>query len=412
MNEFMLKEVNKCLKCRNAKCTNACPVSTDVAQIMSLLEDNKRDEAKKLLFENNPFSYVCALVCDHDAQCFGNCILNFKDDPVKFYEIEAELSKEYLDDLRFLQVQSNTTKVAIIGAGPAGLTAAIKLSQIGYAVTIFDKFPRIGGVLRYGIPEDRLPKNIIDRYEDIIKQLHIKFKPNCQIGLNFQITDLLSDGYEAVFLATGAWFPKPLRVKGETLAHVHTAIDYLRNPEAFDLGKKVIVIGAGNVAMDAAYVAKKSGHDTYIYYRKTFENMPASKKEIQNIIDAGIKFVTFKAPSLITTKGIFFNDAENILVDGKIRTKIIEDTTEFVECDSIITAVSQGCDVSYIQDCVNVELTPWNTVVTNENFQTTNPNIFAGGDIVSGANTVVSAVNQAKKAAIAIDDYLKEKLAH
>jgi NADPH-dependent glutamate synthase beta subunit-like oxidoreductase len=138
--------------------------------------------------------------------------------------------------------------------------------------------------------------------------------------------------------------------------------------------------------------------------------MPASKKEIQNTKDAGIKFITFKAPHLITSKGIYFNNAENVLIDGKVRTKIIEDTIEFVECDAVITAVSQCCDVSYIKDCVNVELTPWNTVVTDSKFQTTNPDIFAGGDIVTGANTVVSAVNQAKFAAISIDKYLKEKL--
>jgi glutamate synthase (NADPH/NADH) small chain len=410
MTDFLMNEVNKCIKCRNAKCTAACPISTDVPTIMNMLEKGLREDAKKLLFDNNPFSYVCSLVCDHDAQCFGNCILNFKNDPVYFYKIEEELGKEYLNEVHFDSVESNNIKIAIIGAGPAGITAAIKLAQLGYACTIFDKFSKIGGVLRYGIPKERLAKDIITKYEVILKELNVKFKPNCEIGLNFQLSDLLNDGYESIFLATGAWYPKPLKVKGETLSHVHTAIDYLRSPEDFDLGNKVIVIGAGNVAMDAAIVAKNSGHDTYIYYRKTFENMPASKKEIQNTRDAGIKFVTFKAPHLITSKGIYFNDAENVLIDGKLRTKVIEDTIDFVECDAVITAVSQCCDVSYINDCVNVELTPWNTVVTNSKFQTTNPDIFAGGDIVTGANTVVSAVNQAKLAAISIDKYLKEKL--
>ena len=409
-NEFLINEVEKCLKCRNARCTAACPISTDIPNVMKLVQEGNEAEAQRVLFENNPFSYVCSIVCDHESQCFGNCILNFKSNPVKFYELEQELSGEYLKNLHFDAVESNGIRVAVIGAGPAGITAAIKLALKGYSITIFDKFPKIGGVLRYGIPAARLDKSIIDNYDRILKELNISFRPNCEIGLNFSLSSILSDGYEAIFLATGAWFPKPLRIKGETLPNVHTAIDYLRSPEDFNLGKKVIVIGAGNVAMDAAYTAKKQGYDTYIYYRKTFENMPASNKEIMEVKEAGVEFVNFKAPHLITPNGIYFNDSENIVVDGKVRTRIIENTTQFVECDAVITAVSQGCDVSYIEDCVNIELTSWNTAVTNDRFQTSNPDIFAGGDLVSGASTVVSAVNQACQAAEAMDEYLKEKI--
>ena len=264
MKELRL-EADRCLLCKNARCKANCPISTEIPEVIRLFKEGKLDEAGEILFENNPLSAVCAIVCPHEDQCKGNCIRGIKGEPIPFCEMEEFISLKYLKNVKLEKVGNRDERIAIIGAGPAGITLSIILARKGFKVTLFDAHEKIGGVLRYGIPEYRLHNSIIDRYEEILIELGVKIRPNTLIGPVLTLDKLFFDGYKAVFIGTGVWNPKTLNIKGESLGNVHYAIDYLKSPNVYNLGKKVAVIGAGNVAMDAARVAKRNGaEEVYI----------------------------------------------------------------------------------------------------------------------------------------------------
>ncbi|MBO5712511.1 MAG: FAD-dependent oxidoreductase, partial [Acholeplasmatales bacterium] len=248
----IIQEAKRCLKCKKPLCKEGCPVATDIPNIINLFLDSQIDEAGKLLFENNPLTAICSLICPHENNCMGNCVLGRKGNPIKFHEIENYVSNFYLEKNKFEKLPTNGRLVGIIGAVPAGITLAILLAKKGYDITIFDSKDKIGGVLRYGIPEFRLPKSILDTLLRRMQELGIKFRPNTLIGPTITIEEMFTDGYDAIFIGTGVWNPNKLRIPGETLGNVHFAIDYLKNPDSYnELGNHVTVIGAGNVAMDA-----------------------------------------------------------------------------------------------------------------------------------------------------------------
>ena len=311
MKELLL-EADRCLLCKKPRCRMNCPIDTPIPEVISLFKEGKIHEAGEMLFENNPLSAICAVVCPHEDQCKGNCIRGIKSEPVRFCEMEEFISSEYLDKIHFENLPKNKHSVAIIGGGPAGITLAFILARKGYKITIFDAHEKIGGVLRYGIPEYRLPNETIDKYEEKLLELGVTIRPNTLIGPVITVDKLLADGYKAVFIGTGLWNPKPLNIKGESLGNVHYAIDYLKSPSVYRLGKKVAVIGAGNVAMDAARTAKRSGADeVYVLYRKGFENMTCTKVELEEAKEDGVKFELFKAPLEITEEGVKYIETEN-----------------------------------------------------------------------------------------------------
>ena len=256
----ILDEVNRCLECKNPSCQKGCPINTPIPQIIRLLKNNQLDEAGKILFENNPLTTICSLVCNHEKQCEGHCVLNKKGTPVHFSAIEHYISSTYAPKMIKGPAKSNGQKVAIVGSGPAGLTIAIILARYGYQVTIFESKDKIGGILRHGIPEFRLPKSVLDdlQYRHI-ELKGIKIRPNIRIGDAIGIDDLFRDGYKAIFIGTGVWRPNALHIKGETFGNVHFAINYLNNPSVYKLGEKVTIIGAGNAAIDVARTALRSG---------------------------------------------------------------------------------------------------------------------------------------------------------
>ena len=256
-----LDEANRCLSCKNPRCKQHCPISTPIPEVIGLYKEGKLKEAGEVLFKNNPLSLVCSIVCPHEDQCRGYCIKGIKDEPVRFHDIETEISTKYLEEMEIENTPKTKDRVAIVGGGPAGITIAFILSQKGYKVTLFDAHEKIGGVLRYGIPEYRLPNKMIDKIEERLLDSGVVIRPNTLIGPVITIDKLFSDGYKAIFIGTGVWNPKTLNIKGETLGNVHYAIDYLKSPNVYRLGKRVAVIGAGNVAMDAARVAKRNGAD-------------------------------------------------------------------------------------------------------------------------------------------------------
>lgn len=403
-------EANRCIQCKNARCQKNCPIDTPIPNIIKLYKEGNLKEAGKILFDNNPLSAVCAIVCPHENQCRGNCIKGIKDKPVHFHDIEYEISTKYLEEMEIEKPKKNGVKVAIIGAGPAGITVAFTLSRRGYDVTIFEKNEKIGGVLTYGIPEFRLPRDIINLMYKRLRDLGVKIKINALIGPVVTLDKLFEDGYKSIFIGTGVWNPRKLNIKGETLGHVHYAIDYLRTPSSYDLGNKVIVIGAGNVAMDAARSAKYYGSkEVVVAYRRGFEDMSATKHEISEAKEEGVLFNTFKSPVEIVDDGILLEDTYKVEnSDGSFSLIAAEGSKQLYECDSVLVAISQVPKNTIVINNKGIDTKHNGLILTNEKGQTTREGVFACGDVTHGARTVIESVVDAKEVAVSMDHYLQQ----
>lgn len=404
-----LQEAENCMLCKKPRCQKNCPINTPIPQVIQLYKNGEIKKAGAILFNNNPLSAICAIVCPHEKQCRGNCIRGIKREPVHFHSIEQEISIKYLKNTKFVKPKSNKIKVAVIGSGPAGLTVAFELAQKGYEITIFEKNERIGGVLAYGIPEFRLSRELVDLLIARLLELGVKIKINSIVGPVITLNKLFKDGYKSIFIGTGVWNPKRLDIKGETFGHCHYAIDYLKSPQYYSLGKKVIVIGAGNVAMDAARTAKKYGaEEVYIVYRRDFEDMTATKHEIYDAQNEGILFKTFETPIEIVDDGIILARTEKTEVEGKNTVSIIPNSNYLFECDSILIAVSQAPRNTIVVNNKGVDTTKRGYIETDDKGHTTREGVFACGDVVLGASTVIQAVNSAKIVSQSIDKYLQE----
>ncbi len=407
MAKHIIEEARRCLQCKKAPCTKGCPNHTAVSDMIRLLLDGKMEEAGKILFENNPLSVICASICPHEKFCEGHCVLSRNSAPVQISDIEHYISSYYLD--RYVPGKPTVRRdgrIAIIGSGPSGLTVAFILAAKGYEVTIFESKDKIGGVLRYGIPDFRLSKDLLDKLKIRLLALGVKFRPNMLVGPIITLDDLLNDAYSAVFIGTGVWNPRPLRIKGETLGHVHYAINYLKSPEAYELGKKVAVIGAGNVAMDAARTALRNGAtEVSILYRRGLEAMSATQHEYDYARIDGVLFSFFHAPVEITDSGLQCVRTELVKTeDGGTSLRTIEGSEVFIQADSVIIAVSQAPR----SNLKGIEIGKSGLVITDEVGRTTRKGIFASGDVVTGAKTVAEAVRLSKHSAAAIMEYLED----
>lgn len=404
------EEANRCLLCKNPRCSKRCPISTPIPEIIQLFKEDQVLKAGEILFENNPLSAICAIVCAHENQCMGNCVKGIKGEPIEFYEIEKYISSTYLESVQVEQKAKLEDRVAIVGSGPAGLTISLILATKGYKVTLFESKEKIGGVLRYGIPEFRLPKKYLDQIEDKLIQLGVKIRPNRLIGPVLTIDKLFEDGYKAIFLGTGVWNPKRLNIKGESFGNAHYAIDYLKNPSVYRLGKKVCVIGAGNVAMDAARTAKRSNgvEEVRIFYRKDFEDMTATNIEIQEAKEDGVIFDLYKAPVEILDNGLKYIKTQKVTDENnKVSVITIEGSEAIYECDSVIIAVSQSPRNNIVSNTTGLDTDKQGLLLADDTGHTTRNGVFASGDVVTGARTVVEAVNYAKIVAEYIDEYCK-----
>ena len=406
----MNPEAIKCLGCPKPRCSMiGCPVHTAIPECIRLYKEGRLKEAGEILFNNNPFSAVTSIVCNYKSFCYGACVLNAKKDPVRWYEIEQEISNEFLKAFHPDVTPKNDQKIAIIGAGPAGLSAAIFLAQKGYNVTVYDKEERIGGVLRYGIPGFRLDKSIVDEYERILKEYDISYHGNIEIGKDITLSNIRKEA-DAVIVATGAIKENKLRIPGEEKKNVINALAFLKDNSLIDKANKVVVIGGGNVAMDAARSAKRMGKDTYVYYRKTFENMPANPIEVEEAIDEGVKFEVFEAPVEVKDSSVIFRKCENVTDEnGKLRTKILENTDHEVTLDALLVAAGETIDLSVFGEELP-ELNKWHYPEVDETNMTSLDGVFVAGDFILGAKTVVEAIASTKTAVNGIENYLnKEK---
>lgn len=399
----IIDEANRCLNCKKPMCQQGCPVHTPIPHIIQMFKENRLMEAGEELYQNNPMSVICATVCNHEEQCAGHCVLGRKGNAVHFSSIEHYISDMYLERMKIEQKEKKQQKVAVIGAGPAGMTVAILLAQQGYGVTVFEWKDKIGGIMQYGIPEFRLPKTVLDRYKNRMEELGIQIRPNTTIGAVLKIEDLLRDGYASIFIGTGTWKPRNLGIHGECLGNVHFGIDYLANASTYNLGKNVAVIGMGNAAMDVARTALRNGAEHVTLYARGNE-ITASSHEVSYATLDGAEFVFGMQIDSINEKGPVFkktilDEEENIIGEEE---KLIQ-----VEADSTIISISQGPRKKLIRTTFGLEGSDKGLLIVDDNYMTTKLGVFAAGDVITGSKTVVHAVDGAKKAAEAMIQYME-----
>ena len=394
MNKYTIDLANTCLGCKKPSCQTGCPVGTPIEEMIRLFLAGEIKTAGKMLFENNPLSVICSLVCPHEKHCEGHCVLNKRKTAVSVGQIEHYISDFYMNSTEFEKPKQNGHNVAIVGSGPAGIALAFILASKGYNITMYDGQSKIGGVLRYGIPDFRLDKRVLDKLIGRLKQLGVKIRRNIMIGKHITIDDLFRDGFKAIFVSIGVNIPKKLNIKGESLGHVHFAVNYLKDPETYDLHGRVIILGAGNVAMDAARTAVRNGaKEVIVMYRKGEENMPAEKHEIECAKIDGVKFDFYKEPIEMVEDGLIYKKTDE------------EDVTGFEPADAIFVSISQNPNDILVKNA-NIAVNEKGLISLDDTGMTSRPGVFSAGDIVTGARTVVEAVALSKKVAVSIEEYI------
>ena len=411
----IIEKANYCIGCINKPCSKACPLNNDTAGFIKLIKEDKLKEAYDLLSETTILESICGRICPHTKQCEGKCIRGIKGEPVSIGELEA-----YIGDLAiknnwsFIEnIEERKEKVAIIGSGPAGLTCAAFLRKQGFQVTIFEKHNYLGGLLRHGIPEFRLPKNILDDTINKILSLNINIELNKELGKNLNLEDLTE--YDAIFIAIGANISSTMNIDGEQLEGVYGGNELLENenyPEL--LNKTAIVNGGGNVAMDVARTLNKLGAKVKIVYRRSEKEMPAEQKEIKEAKEEGIEFILqnniLKINGKDRVESIECIKTELVAVENeRPRPQNIEGSNYTIECDYVVMAIG-GKPEEDIVKSLGIELDSKNKIIINELGQTSNNKIFAGGDITNTPSTVAYAARSGKDAAENITKYLKGEL--
>ncbi len=434
--ENALTEASRCLRCKNPKCIKGCPVEIDIKSFIELISDNKFEEALEKIRERNALPAICGRVCPQEDQCEKECILGIKDDPVAIGRLERfvadwELKRiaEGIKECAYSEVTNKCTreKIAVIGAGPAGLTCAGDLAKMGYQVTIFEALHKSGGVLVYGIPEFRLPKAIVGKDIDYVKSLCVEIKTNMVIGKIFTIEELFKQGFKAVFVSTGAGLPYFMNIPGENLNGVYSANEYLtrsnlmkayrfpENDTPIVKADRVAIVGGGNVAMDSARTAKRLGaKHVYLVYRRSEEEMPARNEEIEHAKEEGIELKLLTNPVEIIGKDGWVNKIRSIKMklgepddSGRRRPIPIKGSEFDLEVEVVIMAIGQGPNPLLTSTIPELKLTKWGNINADEETgKTSIKGVFAGGDIVTGAATVILAMGAGTKAAKSIDEYI------
>ena len=406
----LLAEAQRCLKCKMPRCKKGCPISTDIPTIMNLFLEGDEQQAGRVLFENNPLSAICSIVCPHENNCYGSCVLGMKNTPISFYKIEQYISGKYLSAREIEKPEKNGMRIAVIGAGPAGISMSIFMAQKGFRVTLMEQQEQIGGVLRYGIPDFRLPRERVDAYREVLKELGVSVKPNCHIGSNLLLEDMFIDGYDAIFLAVGTAKPNRLGLLGETLGNVHFAIDFLQSPGAYELGKTVAVIGAGNVAMDVARTAvrQKGVERVVLLNNRREEDVTATKTEYADALADGVECRHLMSVLRITEDGLVAVDVDAVPGENGICYEENMQSKHIIRADTVVLAIGQGPS-GVLSEKAQIATTLRGLFAVDENGMTNIPGVFAAGDVVSGPKTVVEAVAHAKRVAEQIIKYCYEK---
>ena len=429
--EMAIEEAKRCLNCKNPLCRAGCPVSVRIPEFIAKVAEGKFEEAYEIITSTNLLPAVCGRVCPQEKQCEGKCIRGIKAESVGIGALERFVA-DYHRKHKTASVKapaSNGHKVAVVGSGPSGLTCAGSLAKLGYDVTVFEAFHKAGGVLVYGIPEFRLPKAIVQEEIDNLKELGVKVVTNAIVGRSFSIDELFEEGYESVFIGSGAGLPQFMNIPGENLLGVYSANEYLTRINLMKAylneydtpikrAKNVAIVGGGNVAMDAARCAKRMGaENVYVIYRRSMDELPARLEEVHHAIDEGIEFKLLNNPTQILGDANGYVRAIECVqmelgepdASGR-RRPVTKAGSEFeIDVDAVIISIGTIPNPLIKSTTEGLETTSKGCIVADEVGQTSRKGVFAGGDAVTGAATVILAMEAGKKAAAAIDEYIKNK---
>ncbi len=427
--EEAIKEAERCLQCKKKPCVDGCPVEIDIPAFIELIKEGKFLEAAKKVKEKNLLPAICGRVCPQETQCEGECTLRRKDEPVAIGKLERFVA-DYERENRLVEVpkveKDRKIKVAVVGSGPAGLTVAGDLVRQGYRVTIFEALHEPGGVLIYGIPEFRLPKKVVRAEIELLQKMGVEILTNCVVGKTYSLDDIFAQGYKAIFLGIGAGLPLFMGIEGENLNGVYSANEFLTRINLmkaylfpkFDTpikkGKKVAVLGGGNVALDAARSALRLGAEkVYLVYRRTEKEMPARVEEYEHAKEEGIDFKFLTLPTRILgengwVKGIECTKMKLGEPDetGRRRPILIEGSEFELEVDELVVAIGTRANPLLLSATRGLRLNKRGYIKVNQKTMTSKKGVFAGGDIVTGAATVISAMGMGRLAARSIDEYL------
>ena len=428
--EEAITEAGRCLNCKNKPCTTGCPVNVRIPEFIAKVAEGNFEEAYDIIKSTNSLPAVCGRVCPQENQCEGKCVRGIKGEPVGIGRLERFCADYMMEKRKTAEKPApNGHKVAVVGAGPSSLTAAGDLAKLGYEVTVYEAFHTAGGVLMYGIPEFRLPKEIVRKEIKSLEDLGVKIMTNMVIGKVLSIDELIDMGNEAIFIGSGAGLPRFMGIEGENLVGVYSANEYLTRinlMKAYKDGyetpilnsKSVAVVGGGNVAMDSARSARRMGAEkVYVVYRRSMDEIPARKEEVHHAIEEGIEFKMLNNPVRILgdendrVKGIEVVSMELGEPDASGRRSPVEikGSEHTIDVDTVIIAIGTSPNPLIKKTTPGLETNKRGCLVVDEENSTTKPGVYAGGDAVTGAATVILAMGAGKKAAAEIDKYIKDK---
>ncbi len=425
-------EATRCLNCKNPRCVSACPVNINIPAFIQKVAEGDLSAASAIIAEDSSLPSICGRVCPQETQCEGSCILGIKGEPVAIGKLERFVGDWSLENecKSCVEITPNGKKVAVIGSGPSGLACASDLAKMGYEVTVFEALHKLGGVLVYGIPEFRLPKEkIVAREIDDVRRLGVKFETDVIVGRTITIDSLLNEeGFSAVFIGSGAGLPRFMGIEGENLNGVVSANEFLTRANlmrAYDdeydtpiyVGKRVVVVGGGNVAMDAVRTAKRLGAEATIVYRRSEAELPARREEVHHAKEEGIEFKMLTNPTRVLGDEKGWVTALSCVEmelgepdESGRRSPVVKEGSDFtVECDVVIMALGTSPNPLLKSTTKGLETNRRGCIVADEMGVTSREGVFAGGDAVTGAATVILAMGAGRKAAKAIDEYIKSK---
>ena len=427
--EMAIEEANRCLHCKHRPCVNGCPVNVNIPDFIEQVKEGNFEEAYNIISVTSSLPAVCGRVCPQESQCEKYCVRGIKGEPVGIGRLErfvADWHREHASK-KVEKPESNGHKVAVVGAGPAGLTCAGDLAKKGYDVTVFEALHVACGVLMYGIPQFRLPKEIVQKEIDTLKDLGVKIITNFVVGRTDTIDALQEEGFEAIFIGSGAGLPNFMNLEGENLKGVYSANEFLTrinlmkaykedSPTPIQHPKKCVVVGGGNVAMDAARSAKRLGAEVHIVYRRSLEELPARKEEVEHAMEEGIIFDLLCNPvKVLGDDSGWINGMECIRMElgepdasGRRRPVEIPGSEFVIDCDCMIMSIGTSPNPLIRSTTEGLEVNRKGCLIVDEAGKTSRDTIYAGGDAVTGAATVISAMGAGKKAAASIDELLSK----
>ena len=429
--EMAKEEATRCLQCKNPLCMQGCPVNVPIPGFIEKVAEGDFEAAYEIITSENALPAICGRVCPQENQCEGKCVRGIKGEPVSIGRLERFVADYHMKHAKkkAYDIAKKGIKVAVVGSGPYGITCAGELTKKDYDVTVFEALHKAGGVLSYGIPEFRLPKDLVAKEIENVTDLGVDLETNVVVGRSITIDELMEDGYKAVFVGSGAGLPRFLGIPGENLLGVYSANEFLtrvnlmkgykfpETPTPVKVGKNVAVVGAGNVAMDAARTAKRLGaENVYIVYRRGEEEVPARKEEVHHAKEEGIIFKLLNNPCAIHGEDGWVKSMEIVPQElgepdasGRRRPVPVEGANYEIDVDTVIIAIGQSPNPLIRQTTPGLDVQKWGGIIVDEDtMKTSKDGVYAGGDTVTGAATVILAMGAGKKAAAAIDEALSK----